>query len=154
MIRILGQIFLALILITVVLAVKCSIQNKIYNSDPVIQNKLTEFKSESQPLKEALEKYHSVHGYYPISANNLPLSDNLSRYYVVTQFNRVYKSLECRQKECISGYSEFYLKKLLKSWDLRVKVYGEFSSQTSQWSVCWREVRDRNINDNCAEGDR
>jgi hypothetical protein len=139
-------------------------------SNPAIELALSSAQKDAQPLIDAIEKYHTEHGFYPRSIKDLPYSALWGKYlYQTSSLNSVYKSLDCQrrvrdlmgwqtaekrqkmqetQEECLLGYSQFLIKSQVQASHLNMYVFVVFDSTNPKWNVDWCTPND-NRRDYC-----
>jgi hypothetical protein len=128
-------------------------------SNPAVELALSSAQKDAQPLIEAIEKYHTEHGFYPRSIKDLPYNALWGKYlYQTSSLNSVYKSLDCQrrvrdlmgwqtaekrqkmqetQEECLLGYSQFLIKSQVQASHLNMYVFVVFDSTNPKWNVDW-----------------
>jgi hypothetical protein len=133
-------------------------------ADPEVRLAVASARTEAQPLIDALEKYHLLHGVYPRSIKDLPQNYLWGKYlYQTSQLNAVYKSLDCQQRvrdlmgwqtaekrqrmretqvECLLGYSQFAVKTQVPTAHVRVYAFVVFDSTKAKWDVDWCDPTD------------
>ena len=165
MIRILNGFLLSVFVMIVLLSAMCSTRNTMIRNDTAATGALEAVRSEGQPIIDLLYAYHGQKGFFPrnlseLANRTLPFN---KFSYETDRFHRVYKSLECTQRqksfegwhpdpgyqgrvdhyinECVTGYSEFTLtsQPLPTSSVLNkgFQVFGAFGSQKPEWIIDW-----------------
>lgn len=153
----------------------CTIHSKLLNGDAAVQPAIDATAQASRPLIGALEQYHHVHGYFPVSLEASGFAPPAADYvYDVNALNRVYQSFECaaraaqfngviadpgsyRQRlavflrECVSGYSAFELKSprihTARNVNSTVVAFAKFASQSGRWVLDWCDSKAAGIGD-------